>query len=152
MNYELKYATKDDVQGILDVIYPHYFNESMYKILDYDPEMARLTVENWIENICVVCKDGEKIVAVASMFLARTYYKQTEANVEMFYILPKYRGKGISRAIVQTLVNVADANNCAIIYTSCAGGVGELNNNLYTNLYKKFNFNKLGTEMVRINV
>lgn len=152
MNYELKYACKDDVQGIIDLIYPHYFNESAYKVLDFDPEMARLTVENWLENICVICKDGEKIVAVASMFLARTYYKQAEANVEMFYILPQYRGKGISRAIVQTLVNVADTNKCAVIYTSCAGGVSELNNKLYTNLYKKFNFNKLGTEMVRINV
>lgn len=145
-------ASIDDVDGIQGLMYPTYFNESIYNTQEYDHDMTKKTITNWLDNVCVVAKHKDKIIAVASMYYSKTYYKTPQADIEMFYVHPDFRGYGVSRDLVRILVDNADANKCSAIYTSCASGISVKNDKQYQNLFKKFGFNKLGTEMVKINV
>lgn len=150
IEFSLHIARPEDVSAIQSLMYPGYFQESTYSGLTYDHDQTRAMIENWLHDVCIVAKVEGRIVGVAAMYYVRTFYKEPEADVEMFYVAPEYRGTGISRALVDTLVQNADANRCAVIYTSCASGISEKNNLLYRNLFKKFGFNVLGTELARV--
>lgn len=143
-------AKYGDVDGIQGLMYPTYFNESTYSNLEYDPVRTRMTITNWLNNVCFVAKDGDRIAGVFSMWFTQTFYKQIESDVEMFFVHPDYRGTEVARMLVDELVRQSDKVDSAVIYTACASGINDRNNKLYTNLFKKFGFKELGTEVVRI--
>ena len=149
---EIVQAKPEDIDAIIADIYPVYFAESpTYNFLTPDLENTRLIVEQYVNggNICLIAKDEGKVVALACASLMRTFYKEVECDVNMFFIAPSHRGNGLSRELVETIVTQAELNNAKIIYSSCFSGMGENNNNLYINLWKKFGFQVLGTVMIR---
>lgn len=150
MEYTVQIANEADLDGIQDLLYPGYFQESTYNKLTYDHESTRGVIKNWLENVCFVGKSGDEIVAVVSMYYLRSFYKEPEADIEMFYIRPDFRGTGLSRDLVNCIVQNADANGCKVIYTGCASGINRKNDSLYANLFKKFGFSVLGTELARV--
>lgn len=152
VEFDLSFATHDDLDDILDLLHSSYFKESVYSALDYDPLAARLTVQNWLDEIVILARVEGKLVGIMSMYFIKTFYKQPECDIIMFYVHPDYRGTGISRALVNAIVMLSDKNNAAVIYTTSASGMDESNDKLYTNLFKKFGFKVLGTELIRINV
>lgn len=154
MKYTLHMAkTLNDAIAIQNVLYPEYFQETVYRSLDYSAEGTLNYIAQWIaEGFCSYAKDESgEIAGVFAMGFAQTYYKQHECDVVMFYVRPKHRATGLSRMMVKAIDGLCkNHGNVGAIYTSCASGVSERNNKLYRNLYKKFGFQVLGTEMVKV--
>lgn len=143
-------ATLDDVNEIEALLYPAYFEESGYNNLDYDAKNTKTVIEEWIKGgIAYVIRSQGRIVAFASMGLMRTFYKQIEADVAMFFVLPEFRATGIARVLADTLQRTAEMNGAKVMYTSCLSGLGDKNNTMYVNLWKKYGFRPLGTVMIR---
>lgn len=152
LGFDLTFATYDDVQDIIDLLYPSYFEESGYSKLTYDPDMTRQTVIRWIPETVILARVEGKLVGVLSMYLARTYYKEIEGDIVIFYVHPDYRGTGVARGLVNAMDSLTKKNNVSIIYTSSGSGMKGNNNNLYANLFKKFGFEELGSELIKKNV
>lgn len=152
VNFDLSFATYADLGDIENLIYPHYFDESAYSDLTYDPEMARQTILQWIPETCVLARVDGNLVGILAMYFTRTYYKETEGDVVIFYVLPEYRGTGVARGLVYALKKISDKQKAAIVYTSSGSGMKGNNNKLYANLFKKVGFKELGTELIRKNV
>lgn len=150
-SFNLSFATFDDVNKIEQFLYS-YFEESMYSCLTYDPLITRQTIMQWIPETCILAKVDDKIAGIVAAYFTRTYYKEIEGDVVIFYVHPDYRGTPIARSLVNALTMIADKNSAAIVYTSSGSGIGSQNNKLYGNLFKKFGFQELGTELIRKNV
>ena len=151
-DFDISFATYNDVEDILNLLYPSYFEESAYSKLEYDPVATRLTVQNWLDEVVVLVRVDGKLAGIMSMYFIKTFYKQSECEVVMFYVHPDYRGTGIGRSLVNAIVMLSDKNEAAVIYTTSGSGMNGNNNNLYVNLFKKFGFENLGTELIKINV
>lgn len=137
----------DEIQGLL---YPHYFNESGYSHLDYCHETTKKVIIDWITNgACFLIKSKNTPVAFAAMCLMKTFYKQLEADVDMFFVMPEYRGTGIARVLSECISDYANSVGASVVYTSCLSGLGKQNNSQYINLWKKLGFKELGTVMIR---
>ena len=148
-DFHLEVANPDHIQGIQELLYPKYFEESCYCALtDYSEENTLNMINEWLENFAFVAIADGKVVGFAAMGLMRTFYKHNEAEVDMYYVLREYRGTRVSRALTNAIVENAKANEVKIIYASCSSGIDEKNNNLYCNLWKKQGFKKLGTVMI----
>ena len=150
MTFVIRQGEGKDVKGIMNLMYPHYFNESGYKHLDYDEDGLLNMILGWLtEGYGLVAEQDGKTVAFVAFAFMKTFYKQVECDVDMFFVHPDYRGQKISRALVESVVNVANMNDAKVIYSSCLSGIGDKNNKLYVNLWKKFGFKELGTCMIR---
>lgn len=142
-------ATENDIAAIQGLLYPHYFSESVYKNMTYSADNTRRIIESWLPNCAIIVKDGDKAVGFASMVLQHSFFEEPEADVEMFFILPEYRGTGVARALCKFMIETAEANGAKLIFSSCLSGIDGKNNSLYINLWRKFGFEILGTVLVR---
>ena len=150
MIYTIELASANDKEAIQGLLYPHYFKESVYKELTYDADATGNMIDDWLNNSAtLLVKKNNNVVGIAAMSLCKSYYKEIECDVEMYFILKEHRGTGASRLLCEAIVNIADANNAKIIYSSCLSGIDEKNNNLFINLWKKYGFKTLGTVMIR---
>jgi len=152
MAYTLEFAKYKDAQDIQNLLYPDYFEASIYSGLDYDPVSTLQYIYEWISEYCVLARDDAgSIVGILGFYLANTYYKQKECDIVIFYIHPDHRGKGVSRMLVKFLNGFCEKRgDVGVIYTTSGSGMSEKNNMLYTNLFKKEGFEVLGTELIRI--
>ena len=143
-------ATLEHVDEIEGLLYPHYFEESGYNHLDYDSDNCKRCISEWVTSgVGIMIKSRGKLVAFAAMGFIRTFYKQIEADVDMFFVLPEYRGTGIARVLSKVLSDFANEAQAAVVYTSCLSELGGKNNQMYVNLWKKLGFRVLGTVMIR---
>jgi len=142
----------NEIEEVRDFLLENYFAESIYSDnLQHDPDASLEYINSWLGEVFYIARDGEKIVGVLAATIVTTYYKQPECQVIVFYIHPDARGTGLSREMVELLIKIAGINNVGAIYTTSASGIGEKNNELYTNLFEKYGFQQLGTELVRFN-
>lgn len=151
--WKLMPASLNDVVEIEEFLGGNYFNEVVYSsVMEYDPLATRRYITEWLfGGDCVIARgEDDSIVGVFSTFITTTYYKQPECEVIIFYVRPDYRGTGLSREMAKYLVKIADIYEVGAIYTSSASGIGKTNTSLYANLFKKFGFQELGTELVRL--
>lgn len=148
-DFDLFIATPEHVDQIQELLFPHYFNESVYSGLTYDHHATRNMILAWLRDLAFVAIADGKVVGFVAAGLMRTFYKEPEMDIDMFYVLPDYRATGISRVLAKVIVEIADKFNVGAIYTSCLSGIDDSNDKLYQNLWKKYGFQKLGTVMLR---
>lgn len=145
----LTIAQEKDIDAIEELL-KIYMSESAYKNMTYSSENTRDCIKGWLESdFFFLAWEGKKLVGLAVMGLMRTFYEENEADVDMFYIHPDYRGKGVSRMLVENIVKNAEANKCGVVYTACLSGISDKNNKLYKNLWGKFGFGELGTVLIK---
>lgn len=145
----IKFMEIEDVDGILKDIYPSYFKEGATSHLTLCLDNSRRVVENYLNGLTYVAKDGDNYSAIIVARVGNTFYKEIECDIEMFYVMPEYRGNRLSREMVKTVVDQAEAMGAKLFYSSCLGGIGHDNEQLYINLFAKFGFERLGTVMMR---
>ncbi len=151
VDYSICSAKEEDLDAIENLLYPRYFEESFYNGLEYDSKNCREFILSWLESDCLIAKSNGNIVAVTSLEYYKTYYRQEEAVVEMFYVSPEFRGTALSRELLKSLINLTEKRNVAMLYASCASGMGQKNDALYSNLFQKFGFEVLGTDLIKKN-
>lgn len=141
-----------DAPLIQDLLYPTYFDESAYSILDYDSDATLKTILSWISEYCFIGKgENGEVVGVIAFYFVNTFYKQKECDVIMFYVHPDYRGSGLSRDFTKILDGVCkELGNVGVAYTTSGSGMEGNNNALYTNLFKKIGFKPLGSELIKV--
>jgi N-acetylglutamate synthase-like GNAT family acetyltransferase len=140
-------ATLDDLQGI-EILMREYFKESVYSELEYDQENVFKLINEWISNFCFVAKDNyDNIIAVAAFVIHGSFFKGTVADMEIFYVTPKYRGTTLARELVNIIMQNADQNGVLAINANTVSG---RDSSLFTNLFKKFGFEIVGIEMIKV--
>lgn len=147
---EITRMTIDDVDNILENIYPAYFAEAVYNKLTPNMDNARITVTNYVNSFSFVVKVDGKVIGLGVGDAGRTFYEEVEFDINMFYVHPEHRGSGVARILRNALIDEANRLGAKVIYSSCLSGIGEHNEQLYLNLWAKEGFQRLGTVMIRI--
>lgn len=142
----IRYATDDDIDAV-ESLCREFAEQSMYgKVMTYSRENALECIKNW-SSILVAEIDG-KLVGFGAIVIATEFFNEREADIDKFYVQPKYRGTGIARMLAESLVKLAIANDARVIYALCGSGINEKNDKMFENLWKKFGLKKTGCLMV----
>jgi L-amino acid N-acyltransferase YncA len=147
---EITKMTLEDVDGIIENIYPAYFAEAIYNKLTPSLDNARITVADYVNRWSYVAKEDGKVVGLAVADAQKSFYEELEFDINMFYVHPDYRGTGVARALRDILVSESDRIGAKVMYTGCLSGVSENNEQTYLNLWAKVGFTRLGAVMIRI--
>jgi len=142
----IRYATDNDIDAV-ESLCREFAEQSMYgKVMTYSRENALECIKNW-SSILVAEIDG-KLVGFGAIVIATEFFNEREADIDKFYVQPKYRGTGIARMLAESLVKLAIANDARVIYALCGSGINEKNDKMFENLWKKFGLKKTGCLMV----
>lgn len=68
--------------------------------------------------------------------------------VSMLYVMPAYRGTGLSRALMQGAVSWADSANCTHTFCSATAMLDDIDTQLFINLCNKFGFRPAGSPVL----
>jgi GNAT superfamily N-acetyltransferase len=152
---QIRLADIDDVDGILSLIYPDFFQESVYrKHLTYSNAETTYFFKSSIISdnaYTIVLDDNGQINGVCVVVLFRSYYKELEAHVEFFYVKKDIRGSGASRLLIQAATEFAKKSGAGIIYSMSGAGIDDETDKMYANLHKKFGYKSLlGNVMVKV--
>lgn len=154
-SFSLSKATLDDVYSIYDACKSYYEESSNGTDLVPDEQSA-------LETLSIACgypedyvtffitENGIKICGVVIVCAGKSWFKGREADIDFLYVLPEYRGKGVSRLLVEAAVSWAmDAEDINILYCGCHSRFedGGKNDKMFTNLFKKFGFEVTGTNL-----
>lgn len=147
----IRRAVLSDLDAIYNLLVPAYFDESVYSDhLDICPDNCWNYFYNQIANYALIAEIEDKIIGYVSITTGYTVYQQLEADIDFFYIHPDYRGKGISRDLLQKTMEFIALEKCGVTYATSRSKTDEgLNNALWENLYKKFGFETAGSMMIR---
>lgn len=142
----IRLATDDDIDAV-ESLCCEFAEETMYgKIMTYSRENVIECIKSWSGTL--VAEIDGKLVGFGSLVIATGFFNEREADIDKFYVQPKYRGTGIARMLAENLVKLAIANDARVIYALCGSGIDEKNDKMFENLWKKFGFKKTGCLMV----
>lgn len=113
----------DSISNILETEFDDFWN---YNILKSELEDSN--------SLYIVCKQNDKIIGFAGITIILDI-----AELNNIVIKKSHRGKGYSSLLLSRLIDIAYDNKCIQLNLEVA------NKNLIAiNLYKKFNFEKVG--------
>jgi N-acetylglutamate synthase-like GNAT family acetyltransferase len=146
----IREATIDDLNSICEFLRP-YHDESVYSGFTYDDLQSRIYMCEMItgENSRVIIVEHGFITGLAVLSFRKSFFKELEADISMFYIGKEYRGTGVSRVLVDACTNLAKSLGAHIIRADNVSGLDKKNDAYWTNLFSKFGYQKLGTTVVR---
>lgn len=154
MTYSVSKATLGDVHDIYSACEGYYVESANGTDLEPDKETA-------LETLAIACGYPDnyatfyvshcgQIAGVSIVTTGTSWFKGREADIDFFYILPSYRGKGVSRLLVEASVSwVMEQDDINILYCGCHSRFedGGKNDKMFTNLFKKFGFEETGTNL-----
>ena len=151
----IRRATIADLDAIYNLLVPHHYSPEKHPLyknnLSWNPERGRKMMENYFLGSVFIVELLGKPVGVSVVNFVYTYYNEAEADIEMFYVAPECRRTSLVRDLAQATVDEIDRNRCAIAHLSYHSGYGDKMGRLYENLWKKYGFVHLGTNMIRSN-
>lgn len=145
-------ATVLDIDNIIKLILP-YHDESMFggrgRVLCKKRLLETIGGAVLCDNWIVLVSDNDGIDGVLLAGTGYTFYTDLEIDIDLFYITPEARGKGVSRQLVQEIIKVAKSKKVGIIYCGCHSNMadGGKNDKLYANLFRKYGFEATGTNL-----
>jgi GNAT superfamily N-acetyltransferase len=101
-------------------------------------------VFNAVNFVKAVVEHEGKIVGLAFGYVGKTWWKRPCGSIDMFYTSPEMRGKGISRLLLAECLRQFTEFSCGFVYAGAESGLGEKNDKLYANLFKRFGFDFIG--------
>lgn len=145
-DFKVRIASEKDFCLVEQLCYD-FFCETMYKVFDYSKENTLEMIKDWQHILLIETKDGVP-AGFCALNVCNTYYVQKEADVDKFYIVPKFRGTVASRMLAGSVVKLAKSLDAKIIYALCGSGINKKTDTLFHNLWAKFGFKKLGVLMM----
>lgn len=148
--FSIVQADAQHIDEIESLLYPAYFNETLYRCGTYNAEVTKRTIRHWLQcGVGFIIRSEGKTAAFGCVGFGQQFCDETEADIDMFFVLPEFRKTGIARVLADLLDRTAAQAGTKFRFTTCASGLGGSNNSLYANLWKKFGFRSLGTIMVK---
>lgn len=140
-------ATPEDVHQAFTLL-QHYAHESWQgKMVKPDDAVI---MQSLLDVFCAgnfvkaVAYDGSEMVGIAFGFVGNTWWKRPCGSIDMFYVHPKMRGKGVSRKLLAECLSQFTDFDCGFVYAGAESGMGERNEALYVNLFKRAGFSHIG--------
>jgi len=151
----VRQAKIEDLDELAEFLTP-FFEESIYNgKLTFSEENLKETLKEIIEcqNAFFPLVVDKKIVGCAALVLFHSFFKETEAHVEIFYVDSAYRGSKVSRSLLMALDTFCQESKVGLLYSMSGAGLDAKNDGLWLNLHKKFGFeNNLGPVMTKFYV
>ena len=149
--YVIRRADYTDASAIQNLAYPEYFSKSAFNGLTYSHENALGMIKLWLsENHTLIAVDEEtgEFAGVSVLVAGRTYYEEVEGDIEFFFVSDKF--KGASRPLASESIRILkETYGAKVVYAASKSGINQKNDSLWSNLWSKFGFNRLGTVMIR---
>lgn len=117
---DYRFATREDVSRILEFI---------RELADYEKMLDQVvadetTLEDWIFNkqkaeVIFALEDGKEVGFALFFHNFSTFLGRAGIYLEDLYVMPKYRGKGYGKGLIQTLAKIAVERGCGRLEWWC---------------------------------
>ena len=145
----IKQATHEDKFDFVAML-QEYYQETAYKdfmTLDCVSFLEILTQSITDDIVLVSELDGKKTGFCIINFY-KTFFKEHEANISLFYVRPEHRKSGISRELAKQAVDLAASRkNVKIIHTATIARIDEKSEAQFVNMFAKLGFDRCGANL-----
>ena len=134
--------TTDDVLPVINLLLK-FHQESHQRILTMDTDKLVDMLYNYIntaEAFFKVYDCGGKIKGFFSGTWDSLYSVEKLGFLSFFYIDPCYRNGKVSLSLVKELALLQDEKDIKIMYATSTAGMGKVNQNSFTRLFKRVGF------------
>lgn len=146
LNITVEKGSLADLDSIIDLGIL-FFDESNFKHLTCDPVRFKEVVTNAVsdEEMCIDVARCEGHVVGFSLWAWERYYTVEHiASIFLLYIHPKFRGKGIDRALTKFSTARAESMGAAVFYSASTAGIADTVDRKMENMLAKQGFELLG--------
>ena len=117
---DFRYANHSDRKLILYFIKELAKYEKMLDDVVADEGLLKEWIfDKGVANVLFVLEDGKEVGFVLYFYNYSTFVGRAGIYVEDLYVLPKYRGKGYGKGLLQKLANIAVEKGCARMEWVC---------------------------------
>lgn len=143
----IRLATTADIPAIL-VMAEAFVRESEYGMA-FDRGHAAAHLESLLAHPDVLVLIGDDVQSGVVASIALDWCAQPVCYVEKLFLMPASRGTGVARSLVAAVVEFARQHHCSHIFATATAGMGETVGKLFTNLFRKFDFDTCGPVLCR---
>lgn len=131
-------------------ILKEYASETTEFKRTFDYEIAKenlLEILHSTNQVLLFKEENGKLQAIAILSCFHQFVKEKFGSIDIFYIRPEYRGKGIARDLLQSCLDWFKTRKCDKIVTFSLGKIGK--DQLFINLLKKYGFREEATVLIK---
>lgn len=114
MNIHLRKATKEDLQGILDLVVG-------LAVYEKEPDAVTATIEDYTKAFqeglisAHVAVDGDQLVGMALYYMTFSTWRGHMLYLEDFYVMEEYRSSGIGQLLFDEYLAEAKSRECKMV-------------------------------------
>lgn len=149
-DYSFRLARPEDVPYILALLYPGYFEESVFsqhRVYSETNTLALITqmVSQAITVVGVDEDDEPFAVACAEKYVS--FFEDEDLELSFFYVAPEWRGSGASQDLRDLFDDLAQTEGVGAFYAEADAGIKHAA--VWRNLFAKIGFQVNGVNMVK---
>ncbi|MBQ3045932.1 MAG: GNAT family N-acetyltransferase [Clostridia bacterium] len=119
-DFEITYATEDDVGTILDFITRLAEYENMLDEVVATPELLKEWLfEKKKAEVVFAVENGKKVGFALFFHNFSTFLGRAGIYLEDLFVLPEYRGKGYGKSLLKKLAEIAVERDCGRLEWCC---------------------------------
>ncbi len=119
-DFEITYATEDDVGTILDFITGLAEYENMLDEVVATPELLKEWLfEKKKAEVVFAVENGKKVGFALFFHNFSTFLGRAGIYLEDLFVLPEYRGKGYGKSLLKKLAEIAVERDCGRLEWCC---------------------------------
>lgn len=142
---DVRAATLDDIPALLGLAH-EFTDESQYGWHFYE-SAARTRFEAHIReeytDVLVGVVNG-RVVGLVILSWDRDFTEEAVAYVVKFYVRPEARGCGISRKLVDAILDWSQTHKCKHVFASSTANIDGKKDQMFINLFAKKGFKQQG--------
>ena len=147
----IREATLEDVPGLVNLMRV-FAAETTYRI-EFDEGAAQETLATYIVHpecaIYVADYEGV-IVGMIKVAADKEYQVRPFGLVAKMFVAPVARGTGVARELVANALAWFERKGCTHAFATSTAGIGEVEQQMFTNLFTKFGFTSYGPCLGRV--
>lgn len=155
MTYSIR-SVRDGVSARkLAVAHRSFFEESLYRVMKYDPEKAEISFLSMMMDsdfeLLVAFTEEDEVAGYSVFAFENPWMAEEVALGVLFYVMPEHRRSQCSQMLVDAETEICQNRGAKLSFTSSTAGFADngCNEIAYTRLRKRNGFVGLGTFLVR---